>query len=469
MTTPWWRKPLDRVAILLGAMLLLTLVGEFAAPAPQAPQSTVVVPISSLALTCPVLPGSTAGYDVALKAALRAGRQNAGIAVQARKVSTATVKPGSVRSIDVAVAAGGLVTARGVAASQLVADASIVGSSGPTRGYATYACQPPSASQWLIGGSAVPGRSAVLSIANVDDVPATVNIEVWTDKGKSGSRSLQGVEIAARSREQIALTLVEPGRAMYAVHVVATAGQVSAAIMDRGQQALSSLGVDVIAPAPEPTRAQAIGVIPDGAKGARLAFVSPGIPTTVRVSLLTDDGTFALADAEALAIDADKLYVVDIPDDALVGDVAVLVQSDDPVAAGATFGLNLRGGSDLASAPSMPPIYRAASFTVDASVSKATALLLADRSTTVTVVSGFGRTQSRKLVTLNANEITPITVVAGSGKSRLIAIEPTIDGIVTGSVLLQRASGGMIATSVQPLLSIRGYVAVPPVAPAMSR
>ena len=469
MTTPWWRKPFDRVTLLLGATVAIAVVGQLAAPVREAAPKTIVVPISALALTCPALPAETSDYAVALKVALRGGNQPARVALQSARQSVASVKPGAIRALGVKRSAAGLVTASGTSASQLVADASIVGKTGPTRGYATYACQPPSASQWLVGGSAVAGRSSTLSIANVDDVPASVNIEVWTDQGKSGARSLEGIEIPARSRTLLALTLVEPGRSMYAVHVMATSGQVSAAIVDRGQEALTSLGVDVIAGSPEPSVSQVVGIIPAGARNARIGFVSPDVPTTVKISLITDDGEFALAGAEALAIDADVLTFVDIPEDALVGDLAVRLRSDDPVLAGSAFLLNVRGGPDLASATPMSPIYRAASFTIDGGVSKATALLRADRTTQVVIVSGIGPTQKRTTVTVGADNIVSVPLVNKSGEPRLIAIEPAQDGLVSGSVLLQRASQGMVATSVQPLLSIRGFVAVPPVAPASSR
>ena len=466
---PWWRRPVDRVTFLLGAVIALTVIGQFVAPAPPAQQSTVVVPISALALSCPSLPSDTPGYDVTLKAALRDGTSRARMSLQTRRPVNAVVEAGGVRSLDVRSSAVGLVTASGAAASRLVADASLLGTQTSARGFATYACQPPSASQWLIGGSAISGRSSVLTIANVDEASASVNIEVWTDRGKSGSRSLEGVEIPARSRQQLPLTLIEPGRAIYAIHVVATSGQVSSAIVDRGQRALTSLGVDVIAPAPEPSRVQVVGIIPEGSKSARLAFVSPSIPTTVRVSLLTDDGEFALADAEALSVDADRLTTIDLPDDALVGDVAVILRADDPIAAGAAFTLNIRGGDDLASAPSAAPIYRAASLTIDAGVSKATALLRAERTTQVTVITGFAGRQTRTVATVRAGGITRIPLVGSSGDARLISIEPALDGVVSGSVLIQRASVGMVATSVQPLLSIRGFVAVPPVVPERSR
>lgn len=469
MTTPWWRKPFDRVTVLLGATIVIALVGQFATPERAAPPTTIVVPISELALTCPALPADTPGYSLALKAALRGGAKEARIGLQAAREAVARVKPGAIRAIPVKRSSAALVTASGTSASQLVADASLVGTTTGTRGYATYACQPPSASQWLVGGSAVAGRSATLTIANVDDIAATVNLEVWTEQGKSGARSLEGIAIPARSRTLLPLTLIEPGRSIYAVHVIATAGQVSAAIVDRGQAALTSLGIDVIAGAPEPALSQIVGIIPAGSRAARIAFVSPDVATTVRISLITDDGEFALAGSEALAVDADVLNVVEIPEDALVGDLAVRLRSDDPVLAGSSYVLNLRGGADLASSPVMAPIYRAATFTIDGGVSKATALLRSERTTQVVVVTGIGPDQKRTTVTVSANKIVAVPLVNKSGQARLIAIEPEQDGIVSGSVLLQRASQGMVATSVQPLLSIRGFVAVPPVAPASSR
>lgn len=469
MTTPWWRKPFDRVTVLLGATIAIAAVGQLATPERAAPLTTVVVPISSLALTCPALPADTPGYALDLKVALRGGTQPARVGLQAARESVARVKPGSIRVLPVKRSAAAVVTASGSSASQLVADASTVGTTSSTRGYATYACQPPSASQWLVGGSAIAGRTSTLTIANVDEIAATVNLEVWTDQGKSGARSLEGISIPARSRTLLPLTLIEPGRNMYAIHVIATAGQVSAAIVDRGQQALTSLGTDVIAGAPEPAVSQIVGIIPAGAKSARIGFVSPDVATTVRISLITDDGEFALAGSEALAVDADKLNTVEIPEDALSGDLAVRLRSDDPVLAGSSFLLNLRGGADLASSPAMSTIYQAATFTVDAKVSKATALLRAERSTEVVIVIGIGPTQTRTRVTVRADKIVAVPLVKKSGEARIIAIEPAQDGIVSGSVLLQRASQGMIATSVQPLLSIRGFVAVPPVAPASSR
>ena len=136
---PWWRKPLDRVALLLGATVLLTVVGQGVAPEPVAPTTTAVVPISSLALTCPSLPADTPGYAIALKAALREGSLRGRLALQARRPLNAVVQAGEVRTIAVRASSVGLVTAEGLAASQLVADASLTGTQTSTRGLATWA------------------------------------------------------------------------------------------------------------------------------------------------------------------------------------------------------------------------------------------------------------------------------------------------------------------------------------------
>ena len=130
---PWWRQPVDRVAILLGSMVLLTVIGQLAAPEPAAPQTTVVVPISSLALTCPTLPADTPGYSIALKAGLREGTSRARMSIQSRRPINAMVEAGAVRTLPIRSSATGLVSASGVAASQLVADASLVGTQTSTR------------------------------------------------------------------------------------------------------------------------------------------------------------------------------------------------------------------------------------------------------------------------------------------------------------------------------------------------
>jgi len=467
--TAWWRKPVDRSFLMIGGTLLVAGAGQLlVAPTPPTP-TTVVVPISSLALACPALPGDTPGFSIAVKGVLLDGGRTAALDLQSSKPSKTTIKSGDVHTTFVTHSSSALYTAAGISASNLVADASIAGTSTTTRGYASYACQPPSASQWLMGGSSEAGRISVLDIANVEATPATVDIELWTEAGKSAARSLSGIEIPARSREQLSLALVDPGRAMYAVHVVATSGQVTSAIFDRGQQALSSLGVDVIPGAGGPLASAIVGVIPEGSTSAVLGLLSPGTATSARVSLITGDGTYGLAGAENLTLDADKLTLVKIPDDALAGDVAVMVQADTPVLSGVTERVTIRDGSDLASAAMLAPIFRTASMTIDSAVSQATALLYSDVDCTVTVTVRTGKDVTTKSGLVKAGQVQRVKLVGGSGALHVVSISPSVDGVVRGSVLLQRASVGAVASSVEPLTSLRGYVAVPPVAPSVTR
>lgn len=465
----WWRRPLTRSVVMLGATVLAAGLGQLAMPAAAPMPTTVVVPISSLALVCPGLPADTPGLDIAVKAALLGGTRSAALALQAAKTVSATVNPGGVTSVHVAHSASALFSADGEAASQLVADASIAGTSASTQGFAAFACQPPSSSQWMVGGSSRVGRTDVLSIANVDDTPATVDVEVWTEAGKSTARALQGIEVPARSLKQLSLAMIEPDRTLFAVHVIASSGQVTSTIIDRGQQGLVSLGIDAIEPVSSPLASALVGVVPDGASGASLALLSPGTPTAARVSLVTSDGTYPLAGAENLTLDADKLLLIPIPDAALAGDVVVLVQADAEVLSGVVERMSIKGGADLASASMMSPIYRVASLTVDATVSEATALLYSDVETDVTAVLRTGTTDVTQTVHLRAAHVTRVRLVGSAGQAHLLSIRPAVDGTVSGSVLLKRASVGMTATTVVPLTSVRGFVTVPPVAPDVSR
>ena len=117
----------------------------------------------------------------------------------------------------------------------------------------------------------------------------------------------------------------------------------------------------------------------------------------------------------------------------------------------------------------MAPIYRNASFTVDAGVSRATLLLHSDIAVDATVIDAVGARRTTTTVHVRPGVVTRLRVVNGRGRTHLISVLPGTDGVVRGSVLFEAASAGMDATSVAPLLGVRGYVAVPPVAPDVSR
>lgn len=469
MNSTWWRNPAARSGLLVGATLVVAVGGQLAMPAQPQPATTVLVPISSLALACPALPAGTPGLSVTMRAGLLGEASGATLDVQSIPTQHANVPSASVVSLPVRRAGAALVQGEGAAAPLLVADASILGTTSTTRGYAAYGCAAPSASQWLVGGATVVGRSSVLDIANIDATAATVDVDVWSEAGKSVARSLQGLEIPAHSVRAVDLALVDPGRSSYVVHVSAASGQVTSVIVDRGQQALASLGIDVVEPVAQPLASGLVGIVPGGSTGTVLSLLSPDAPTAVQVSLVTSDGTYPLAGAENLTLEADRVLRVPIPNDALTGDVAVLVQADTPVMAGVAEGLDLKGGSDLASQGFMAPIYRNASITVDAGVSRATLLLYSDTAIDATVIDAVGSSRTTRTVHVRAGIVTRYRVVNGYGHTHLVSVLPAADGMVSGSVLLEAASVGMDATSVAPLTSVRGYVAVPPVAPDLSR
>ncbi len=469
MKTFWWRKPVDRSVTLLGTVALVAVVGQLALPAQAPARTMVVVPIESLALVCPALPANMSGYAVHVHGALTDTGTPAVLDLQTPKGTRSTVRAPGVTTVGVTRSGSALFSAQGASATELVAGAEVLGTTSPTRGYATYPCQPPTVSQWLIGGATTPGRTSVLYIANVDATQATVDLDVWSDLGKSSARSLSGITIPPRSVEPVSLALVEPARAMYVVHVTATSGQVTSAMLETGQKALASLGVDVVPSVQAPMTQSVLGVLPAGTKWAHLGLLSPGTATAVHVSLVTSDGTYPLAGAENLALEADKVTLVSIPDDALVGDAVVRVEADAPIVAGIGAQLIEHGAADLASMPMMSTINRVASITVDAGVSEAMALLHSSSACSVTLRVTSGGATSTKTVSLAPYTITRVKLFGGSGTSRIVTVAPSSDGVMSGSVLLRRSSAGGVGTTVEPLVSIRGYVAVPPIAPDIAR
>lgn len=465
----WWRRPVDRVTYLVGAVGFTAVAVNLAAPAREAAPETVVVPISTVALVCPALPGATDGLSVALKGTLRTGEESARLHTQSMTPVHRTLRSGAIATMVLAQDATGYANAEGAAAQELVADSSLYGTTPQTRGYATAACQPPSAGQWLVGGSTLPGHSTSLFIANVDDTPAVVDVDVWTDKGHAVTRSLRSLTIPAQSRKRISMTTVEPGRSLYAVQVQALSGQVAAALVHDAKQALASLGIDIVATSGVPAREVRVGVLPTETRGAALGIVSPTTAATASVSIVSNDGEYVLAGYENIELEAGRLARVDVPDDAFATAATLVVRSTHPVIAGASLALASNGGTDVASAAALQPVNRSASLTIDGSIASAYALLTATRDTTVRVRVFTGARSTTQTALVRADRITRVRLVNATGPARLVSVEPAIDGVLSGSVLLTRVAGKARATSLQPLVSVQGVVAVPPIEPAIAR
>lgn len=128
----WWRRPVDRVTYLVGAVGFTAVAVNLAAPAREAAPETVVVPISTVALVCPALPGATDGLSVALKGTLRTGEESARLHTQSMTPVHRTLRSGAIATMVLAQDATGYANAEGAAAQELVADSSLYGTTPQT-------------------------------------------------------------------------------------------------------------------------------------------------------------------------------------------------------------------------------------------------------------------------------------------------------------------------------------------------
>lgn len=208
-------------------------------------------------------------------------------------------------------------------------------------GFAASECAETRLDQWLVGGSTRTGRQTVLTIANASEVGASVDVTVYGPEGAVESVGSTGLAIAPGTETVLDLAAIAPGIADAVVHVAATGAPVAAHLQQTTTRGLERGGFDVIDPVVIGTAA----VLP----GVRIAEPS-GLETqtdfddTVPVlRVLSPTGgalslAFRSADGSVLesqgALEAG--VVTDFPLDELPpGTVAIVVESDAPLVAGA--------------------------------------------------------------------------------------------------------------------------------------
>lgn len=125
------------------------------------------------------------------------------------------------------------------AQSQFVATESL-------RGLSTASCAEPVHEQWLLGGSTSLGVTTTLSLGNPSDVPATVQLTLYDERGVIDETSTSGVLVPARSERTVSLNGYAPGRESLAVRVVSTGSAVTASLGVAQTDTLTPFAVDTV-------------------------------------------------------------------------------------------------------------------------------------------------------------------------------------------------------------------------------
>ncbi|MDP5227363.1 MULTISPECIES: DUF5719 family protein [Arthrobacter] len=255
-------------------------------------------------------------------------------------------------------------------ATQGTAVLSYTAGDGDLQGLAAASCLAPSSDAWLLGASTQVGRTAVLNLSNPGTTAATVNLELFGDKGQIKAPGSRGLSIAPGQSRSLVLAGLAPEQNALAVHVMSTGGPVAATIQQSVLRGLTPGGVDFIAPTAHPGTSQVVtglslsgnaaaGRLGSGFEDAvpALALAVPGEQdAVVQLKVYGKSGQQALAQG-VVNVPAGTVSLVplnSLPD----GDYTVSVTSDASVLASARVvrGTDAKKPTDFAWAPSTPAI-----------------------------------------------------------------------------------------------------------------
>lgn len=129
---------------------------------------------------------------------------------------------------------------------------------GDLRGLASATCQSPSNDMWLLGASTEVGRTAILTLTNSSVTAATVNLDLFGDKGQIQSGGARGILVPAGSDRSVVLAGLAPGQKSLAVRARSNGGAISAVIQQSVLRGLVPGGVEFLTPVAAPDQAQVI-------------------------------------------------------------------------------------------------------------------------------------------------------------------------------------------------------------------
>jgi hypothetical protein len=337
--------PVVAALALAGAVAAAQLTGA-TAKAPPAP-STLTAPVTDTTLVCPLITGSspggttvTTGVVADIAKALTPPSTSTGT------VTTTLLKGTASHSVAVKLAPGLRVTsgptsigtlavrATGSVAATTVADQVTLTTAGRSRGLTGSRCTSPSADWWFAGADGRVGFSDRLVLANPSDTGADVTVSIWSTKGPLTPPRLASVPIAARSTVSIAIPSVAPDAATLALHVHASSGAVTAALLDDRVSGVHAAGSDWVPATQPPARTQVVAGFPASPGPRSLVLADPGaLDATVGIRIVSTSGSFAPSGINQVVVHAGQTDVVDLTR-ALGGATgAVTVSSDQPVVA----------------------------------------------------------------------------------------------------------------------------------------
>jgi hypothetical protein len=293
-------------ALLVVALLAVAVVGAVTGTTASRalPPAVTTAPVTAAELVCPRIDsgssttgGLTAIADVAR--ALTPPSQSSGRVTATRltdhrgRTSTLTLSPSAVVASRKGLIPSIAVKATGPIAASVVADQSALTSSGRYRALVGSQCVAPATDWWFAGGDGRVGYTDILQLANPAPTAAEVSLSMWSLKGPVPASPLESVRVPARSSISLSLASIAPDVPTIALHVHASSGAVSAALVDRRSSGLRAHGGDFMPPTSPPSRHAVVAGFPGGVGSRHLVLANPGsVAAMVGLRLVTASGAF---------------------------------------------------------------------------------------------------------------------------------------------------------------------------------
>lgn len=229
-----------------------------------------------------------------------------------------------------------LVHADGGLAPGLAATETVRTDSGPLRGLSSQACPRPVTDAWFVGSGTGVGRTAALRLANPQDAPAVVDVDVFGPSGPADAPGGRGLVVKAHTVLDVRIDALAPGLDRLALHVTTRQGRIAPALRDAQVKGLDARGVDWVPAAAAPARHVVVPGVPAG-QDVRLELLVPGdAPAIAKLSLLAPDGSYTPAGLDVVEAAAGQVTEVDLTKVLadVKGTAGVVLDSDVPVTAG---------------------------------------------------------------------------------------------------------------------------------------
>ena len=208
---------------------------------------------------------------------------------------------------------------------------------GLSRGIAAANCGESGTEFTFVGGSTSVGNQLKLVLTNIDDSMALVNLTLLASGGPLNIGSAEGIEVKPHTRRSIDLVRLAPGHDELTTEVTAVTGRVAAAELTSRLDGDNPRGIEWIPDAGQPSRRELVpGMLTDDGKKILVLADPGGTAANVTVQVVSDSGTFTPAGLESVSVDAGSVVSINVTS-ALAGHPgALLVTSDQPVAASAS-------------------------------------------------------------------------------------------------------------------------------------